>query len=153
VYNYAEDHWTVHTLNRAAGVDREVLPSPVFVSNRDASGAVGGGLLFEHETELGTHDRAPFVVSGPLELGEGDQIMRIQSMLPDENTVGDLSVDFITRFWPNDTPRTETVAISGSAPITPRVTGREVMLTFRQQRVVDWRLGHFRIGVRPQGSR
>lgn len=154
VFNYVEGHWSTHTLARAAGVDREVTPQPIMVGNHDTDGLTGYGYLFEHEVQHSGKDVVPYIKSGPYELGEGDQVMRVQSVVPDEKTAGQLELFIESAFGPNEpVAQTETVTLSGSAPQPARITGRQLEFTFTEDVEADWRLGNFRVGVRPQGTR
>jgi len=154
VYNYRENHWTTHVLTRACGVDREVLPAPVWVSGLAPNGSVGQGTIYEHESSTGTLPSAPFIRSGPYEIDNGDYVYRVQSVLPDENTRGDLKMRIRKSYNPTDTPTLSAdITLGNAAPIPVRFTARQMWFDFIENVVKDWRLGDFRIGVRKQGRR
>lgn len=154
VYNYRENHWTTHAMPRACGVDREVLPAPTWVTGLSLTGVAGSGVIYEHEAASGLIDSPPFIRTGPYEIDGGDKIFRVQSVLPDENTRGDLKLRIRKSYSPTDAPTTSTlITLSDSAPIGVRFTARQMWFDFVENVAKDWRLGEFRIGVRPQGSR
>ena len=94
-YDYKEGHWAVGTLDRTAAVDRGVFDNPIWA---DASGN-----LYNHEYGFSHGSYTPYAESGSISLGNGDQIMKVTKLIPDELTQGDVKVSFKTRFHPNDT--------------------------------------------------
>ncbi|HMH81499.1 MAG TPA: hypothetical protein VK531_01405, partial [Gemmatimonadales bacterium] len=69
-YNFEEKHWIMGTLARAAGIDRGVYEYPVLLDDT--------GFLFEHEFGSVRTGMTVFGETGPLEIGDGDQLVRIQ---------------------------------------------------------------------------
>lgn len=92
VWNYKANYWNIGRAPRLCGTDRGVLTYPIFV---DAQGAI-----HEHEVGLSYDGAAPFAEGGPIEIGNGDQVMRCQRLIPDEKTVGDVTATFLVRFCP-----------------------------------------------------
>lgn len=146
VYNYRENHWTTGALGRGAGVDRGPTPSPILVST--------SGVMYEHEYGQ-TRSSTPYIESGPLELGEGERIQRVQHLVPDDRSRGDVTINLYVSNWPGDAERSygPFIFTSSNVPRSVRATGRVVRLLASEARATDWRLGHVRMGVRPQGRR
>jgi hypothetical protein len=46
-----------------------------------------------------------FVESGPISIGNGDNVLKATMLIPDEKTQGDVTATFKTRFYPNDAER------------------------------------------------
>jgi len=145
VYNYREGHWTIGTLGRTAGTDRGVFSYPLMVSD--------DGYVYEHEVGVEYDGSAPFAESGPLELGNGDNIMVARQLIADEKTQGSVSVQFKTRFTPNAAQSTKSYTIdSNYTPV--RFTGRQVAMRVTGTTPnTDWRVGVMRLDAVQGGQR
>ena len=145
VYNYREGHWTIGTLGRTAGTDRGVFSYPLMVSS--------DGYVYEHEVGVEYDGSAPFAESGPLELGNGDNIMVARQLIADEKTQGSVSVQFKTRFTPNAAQSTKSYTIdSNYTPV--RFTGRQVAMRVTGTTPnTDWRVGVMRLDAVQGGQR
>ena len=75
----------------------------------------------------------PFAETGPLELGEGEEVMLLKSLYPDEETLGDVEITLTAKDYPNDTPRVHG-PYTASLPIEPFITGRQISLKYVQAR-------------------
>ncbi|HEY8309755.1 MAG TPA: hypothetical protein VIG47_04330, partial [Gemmatimonadaceae bacterium] len=169
-YNYTEDHWTVGKLSRTAGYDAGAVPQPVLV---DLS-----GVMYEHEMldskltvtarladgtffsdnewladgELSRITETPYVESGPVEIGDGDNVAKIQRLIPDAKSLGDLNITFYGAF-----NQTEDETVYGpyalTQPTSLRITARQ--LRFRLQEAIEegWRAGTIKLGVVLGGRR
>lgn len=144
VYNYREGHWSKHELPRAAGVGADVFDYPLLV---DASGNV-----FEHERGFDHGGVTPFAESGPVELGDGDYVMRVQRFVPDEKTLGDTEVTLFAAMYPTGA---ETVKgpFPSAAPTNVRFTARQVRVRVDEVRATSWRVGNNRLGAIRGGAR
>ena len=143
--DYKEGHWATGELSRTAGVDIGIFTNPIWA---DASGN-----LYNQETGY-THTGSakPYAESGSITLGNGDTIMKVNQLIPDEKTQGQVTVTFKTRFHPNDT---ETVhgAFTLSNPTDVRFTGRQVRVKIQGVGNDNWRSGIMRIDANPGGRR
>ena len=143
-YDYKEGHWSVGSLDRTAGVDRGVFDFPIW--------ADAGGDLYNHEYGFNHGSSTPFAESGSISLGNGDQIMKVTNLIPDELTQGDVKVTFKTRFNPNDTERTYgSYTMANPTPV--RFSGRQIRMRIESNRLSDWRAGVMRIEAKPGGGR
>ena len=144
-YDYLENHWEIGQIDRTAGADQGVFAEPQWV---DAT-----GVIYEHEIHgVGHGSYTPYAETGPISLGNGDQIMRVNKLIPDEETQGEVQVKFKTRFHPNDTER-EYGAYSMSNPTSVRFSGRQIRMRVEATGNEDWRVGIMRINAEPGGSR
>lgn len=141
VWNYRENHWTVGALERTAGADAGALQYPVM--------AASNGKLYEHEKafdhlDLDGTPLVPYLESGPVELGDGDRVLAVSQIVPDERTEGDTELSLYTSFYPG-----EAEVLHG--PFTTneltdaRFTGRWVRARIDQVNGVDWRVGVLRV--------
>jgi hypothetical protein len=143
-YNYIENHWSVGMISRTAGVDSGVFSKPIWFAP--------DGIAFNHETGVGYGGAEVFAESGPVQLGQGDQVLSAVELIPDEKTQGDVTVTFSTRFHPNDTERSYG-PYSMANPTPVRFTGRHATMKVTGARLADWRFGVPRLDVRPGGRR
>ena len=148
VYNYREGHWTIGDLARTAWTGSGVFEFPLATSP--------DGYLYDHESGW-TADGAPltstrFATSGPVEIGNGDNVIVAQQLLPDEKTQGQATISFITKFTPQGTP--VTYGPYTLTPYTPvRFTGRQIEMTVNGASDADWRVGIIRVDGVPGGRR
>jgi len=143
-YDYKEGHWIVGTLARTAGIDRGVFATPMFA---DATGD-----LYNHETGYLYDSDKPFAETGPISLANGDNVMKVTSLIPDEKTQGEVKVTFKTRFYPNDTETTHG-PYTLTNPTDVRFTGRQIRMRVEGVVVGAWQAGLMRIEARAGGRR
>lgn len=147
-WNYLENHWTIGLLDRSCMTDASVFDYPM--------GTDSDGNFYEHETGWTNNGTARgadvFLESGPVELGDGERVVSMVQVLPDEVTAGAFRIRLATQFTPegaefNYGPYT-------LLPYTDvRVTGRQVALKIEGVRDEDSRIGVFRAEVRQGGRR
>lgn len=148
-WDYIDDHWMIGTLSRTAGVDQGAFPLAL-AGNAD-------GYVWKHETgtsyldAFGGTQMTPHAISGPLEIAQGDRVMHVQSIIPDEATLGDVDLYIHSALFPTGT---ETVngPYSPANPTDVRITARQVRLKVQQDQP-GWRFGTPRLDVEPGGLR
>jgi len=143
-FDYKEGHWSVGVIDRTAGVDLGVFNNPIWC---DADGD-----LYNHETGYIHGAVKPYAESGPISLGNGDQVMKVTNLIPDEQTQGQVNVSFKTRFHPNDTETTHG-PFTLTNPTDVRFTGRQVRIKVQGVGDTNWRSGVMRIEARNGGRR
>lgn len=144
-YNYRENHWAVGSLARTAGTDRGVFSYPLMVSP--------DGYVYEHEVGLDYDGASPFAETGPFELGNGDRTLMARQLIPDENALGSVSVQFKTKLTPEGAESTKSYTING-AYTNVRFSGRQAaMRVTGASPNTDWRLGTMRLDVVESGRR
>jgi len=139
-FSYRESHWTTGTMSRSAGI-----PS--------ASGGIvplmfdHTGALFTHETGTGRNSEGtPSLESGPLEIEGGDNLVQIQSILPDDKTVGDVKITLYGTPNP-DTAETTYGPYTLTARTTLRAKARQFRVKLTEAVASAWRVGTIRFGV------
>jgi hypothetical protein len=151
VWNYRENHWTLGALDRCAWIDKGVWVNPI--------AADADGYIYQHEYEnlANFGDRGAYLVSGPVELGNGDQVMHVNQVLHDESqAVNALSISFLKRFAPEGS---ETIAgpyVMGARDdgyTDVRFTARQAQIKLEEAGGEAWRLGALRLDARPGGRR
>jgi hypothetical protein len=146
-YNYLEGHWRVDAFGRTCGVPYQagaVTQCPVMI---DSSGNV-----YDHETGSTRTGQTVYLESGPMEIGEGDQVMRVQRIVPDDRTAGDVSASLYTSLHPNDS-ETLNGPYTLASPTSVRLTARQVRLRITEVVATTWRVGMIRLGAIASGRR
>jgi hypothetical protein len=139
-YNYREDHWVFGTLARTAGVSF-TAPGVVPVLFKDNAD------LFDHETGTGRNNEGtPSAESGPFEIADGDNLVALQKVIPDDKTVGDVNLTLYTAPNP-DTAETTSGPYTLAAQTSIRLKGRQIRMKLTEAAANAWRVGVIRIGV------
>jgi len=145
VFNYNDNTWAIGVLARTSGVDAGVYRQPIIASATDKK-------LYEHEIGFNYDGGEPFAESGPIIMGNGDNVMSVTQMIPDEKTQGDVDATFKTRFYPNDVERSFG-PFNMANPTSLRFTGRQVRIRIEGVNADDWRVGINRLEVIQGGRR
>jgi hypothetical protein len=144
-YNYRENHWAVGSLARTAGTDRGVFGYPTMVSV--------DGYVYEHEVGLEYDGANPYAETGPFEIGNGDRTMMARQLIPDEKSLGSVSVQFKTQFTPEGAQSVKSYTING-AYTNVRFSGRQAAMRITGAAPnTDWRVGTMRLDVVESGRR
>lgn len=147
-WNYLENHWTPGSLVRTAGLDSGVFEHPL-ATHHD-------GTLYEHENGW-TDDGASrlgqvYLESGPVEIADGERVLSVTQVVPDEVTPGAFQLRLATQFTPEGTEYSH-----GPYALLPytdvRVTGRQLALRIEGVSDEDARIGLFRLEVKSGGRR
>ena len=117
VLNYRQGFWVTGNLGRAAGVGAAVFANPQMLDSN--------GKLYSHEFGDDRNGEIAFLESGPLELGTGERVVRVQKMIPDERVLGQVEATFYAAFQPMGDERTYGPYTLG-AETNVRVTGRQI---------------------------
>ena len=143
-YDYKDNIWMFGTLSRTSAIDTGILRFPVWTT--------ADGYLYFHEYGFNHEGDSTFIESGPISMGNGDQIMKVNNLIPDELTQGQVTATFKTRFYPNDTERSYGPYTMAN-PTSVRFSGRQVRVRYDSQVNNDFRVGSMRIEAKPGGSR
>jgi hypothetical protein len=143
-FNYRENHWNIGTLARTAGTDAGVFTNPMAVST--------DGYIYEHEVGFAYDSASVYAESGPVQLGNGDNIMSVRQVVPDEQTLGEAVVSFKTRNYPTATQSTYG-PYTAANPTDVRFAARQVNVKVTGAVLADWRIGIMRLDAVPSGKR
>jgi hypothetical protein len=144
IYNYRENHWNIGSLARTAGTDAGVFVSPLMVST--------DGYIYEHEVGFAYDSASLYAESGPVQLGNGDNIMSVRQVVPDEQTLGEAVVSFKTRNYPTGDQSTFG-PYTAANPTDVRFAARQVNVKVTGAVLADWRIGVMRLEAIPSGKR
>ena len=152
IWNYRDNWWSVGYMERTAWQEQGIMDFPMAVGE--------DGHVYEQEHALnapGVQPRPrPFAESSPFELGSGERVMSVTSLMPDRDSqsLDALRFEFVARFAPRLPPTTFGPFYPNDTGYTPcRFSGREVVMRVEANQDVDWRLGIMRAEVTPGGKR
>jgi hypothetical protein len=149
-WNYQTNVWAIGEMDRTAWLDRAVWKYPIAASE--------DGFLYQHEqgdtasgtTRVGTI----YAETGGMEISPGDSIVDIVQILPDERTRGAVSVTLKCRYTPNGAETTYgPYTVRSDGYTDTRASGRQAAIRMDAVEDSDWRVGTFRVDVRPAGAR
>lgn len=144
-WNYRDNWWTIGRSGvRLCGSEKGPLRNPLAV---DAAGQI-----FEHETGLNHDGSEPFAETGPFVIGEGDTVVQVTRIIPDEHTLGDVTAQVFLRFQPKG-PETVQGPFSLKAETDVRFTSRAMRVRLTGARLAPWRVGRFKLDGVLGGSR
>lgn len=143
-WDYVENHWSIGTLARTAGTDRGVFRNPLMIGT--------DGLIYDHEVGLNYSGALPYAETGPFQIGQGDQILYVNEMIPDERNQGSVSATFTTRYYPTSEESTYG-PYSLTQPTSVRFNGRQIKMRVTTTTPSDWRVGIMRLNAIPGGRR
>lgn len=136
--------WWFGSLIRLAGCDAGTMLYPLLTGT--------DGFTYEHEVGFAYDSASPYLESGPIELGNGDNVMYATALIPDEKTSGDVTATFKTKFYPNGA-ETSYGPYTLSSNTDVRFCGRQTKVRYTGSRPTDWRVGTPRLDVTPGGKR
>lgn len=144
VWDYLENHWSIGTLARTAGTDRSVFRNPIMIG--------ANGYIYDHEVGLNYDSALPYAESGPFQIGNGDNVLYINELIPDERNQGSVTATFKTRYYPTSTESTFG-PYSLTQPTSVRFNGRQIKMRVTTTTPSDWRVGVQRLNGIAGGRR
>lgn len=132
VWNYNTGEWNIGRAARTCGVDRGAFQYPILVSS--------DGYIYDHEVGWDYGGLNPYATSGPIEIGNGDKIMWVMGLYPDDATLGSVTASFTTRRNPDSAPLNYgPYALSAQTDL--RFSGSLLEVTFTGATASNWRVG------------
>ena len=159
-YNIVEKTWDIGSLARTAWVDYGIHNNP------RASGAIDStNYIYIHESGENDDSSAmsAYIESGDFDLGDGEQFMFLERLIPDiaitdssSDSSGTINYVIKTRDYPGDS-----LATNSTNSITPttqqsflRARSRQAVLRIESDSIdLAWTLGDLRLQMRPDGRR
>ena len=129
-WNYKDKIWTYGRLNRTCGLSGEVSNNPVMVDET--------GMIYEHELDTTVISDA-YAVTGPLELGQGEQNFAVRYVYPDTDNSPNVKYTFTGRQMPTDT-EFSSPQYDHANPINTRFMAREIRMRV-EGTSAQWRVG------------
>jgi len=159
-YNYAEQLWTIGTMERGAWIEANSKNFPLASSIITSS---DNNYLYIQETGHDADGSAmtAFIESGDVEMGDGERYMLLSKLIPDftfRGNTDDASMDVIVKG--KDFPLEDSVTLSTSTITSSTkqafLRARTRSSAFRiesSESGYGWRLGDLRFDMRPDGRR
>ena len=145
-FDYEQNTWTIGSIERTCGVDQGVFSEPLWVT--------ASGVIYEQELPNTSHGSStPFAETGPISVGTGESIMKVNQVITDEKTQGDVNLTFKTRFHPNDVERSYGPYTLDGHPTSVRFSGRQIRMRVEATNNNDFRVGTMRINAEAGGKR
>jgi hypothetical protein len=151
--NYVDNVWDIGSFDRTAWVDsNDAFSTPLGISS--------DGTLYSHEDGQ-TADGARIaahVESGDFDIGDGNDVMFLNRVIPDFRMTGAADIYLKSRVYPGDdqTSKGPFQITAATKFFNPRVRGRQVALrveTADLDQASYWRLGKLRFNVQPNGRK
>jgi hypothetical protein len=143
-YNYRTNVWDYGALGRQAVIESPSQGHPLAVDS--------SGVVWKHESGQDRGSEVAYIESGPFELTDGDRVMRIQRIVPDEKTLGQTNMSIYTALFPTDSETTNG-PYTLAAPTDVRLTARQIRVKITEVTETGWRVGKPRLGIIPMGRR
>jgi hypothetical protein len=139
VWNYRDNYWTIGRAARTCGADKGAgFQYPTLISI--------DGFIYDHEIGWDYGGMSTRAKTGPMEIGNGDNIMHILGLYPDEATSGDAVVSFTVRRNPDD-PGIVYGPYSLQAQTDLRFSGGLIEMEVSGNVATNWRWGQPRLEV------
>jgi hypothetical protein len=156
-YCTTEGTWDIGTLSRTAWVDHGIHDNP-----RACGTDSGTNYVYRHEqgTDADGEAMVSFIESGDFDLGDGEQFMFLNKIIPDIDigTSSSSTVNYVlkTRNFPGDSLSTNSTSVvqSSTAQSFVRARSRQMVLRIESSDTdISWTLGDTRMEMRPDGKR
>ena len=145
-YDFVDNHWLIGNLQRTSGIGRGVFRYPMMAEHTTKSH------IYNHEVGFNYDNEPIFCETGAIVIGNGDEILKVTSVIPDEKTQGDVNLSFKAKLLPNDTERSYG-PFNPSNPTAVRFSGRQIKMRVDGVSNVDWRVGVMRLDITSGGKR
>lgn len=133
IWQYKDNYWNIGRAARTCGVDKsDLFSNPVLIAS--------DGKLYDHELGWAYDGASPYATTGPIELGNGDNIMWVMGLYPDDATVGDVTASFALRRNADDA-QTSIGPYTLTQQTDLRFSGGIVEMTLTGATMTDWRVG------------
>lgn len=140
----SEGKFQIGSMARLVGCDAGVFKNHLAVS--------GDGFVYDHEVGFDYEGAVPFLEGGPVELGQGDNTFDVNGYIPDEKTLGDVTVSFTAKYEPEDVGVAYGPYVA-SEKTDFRFSARQVNMRFTGAVGTSWRIGIPRLLVEKAGER
>lgn len=149
-YNYRENVWDIGTMDRTAWSDASTFPNNI--------GAGADNYLYSHEigNDADGQPLVAYIESADMDIADGNEVMFVDRALPDLTVSGTAHITFKSRkdALSSFTSKGPFDVTSSTSRINPRVRGRQLAIRVESDGVGDnWRLGHTRVDMQPDGER
>lgn len=151
VWNWVTGVWSVGRANRTAGCDKGAFQYPMYVDSSGQSGAAG--TIYDHEKANIYDGVMPWAEAGPVEIGNGDSVIYVTGMYPDDATLGDVTATFYAKTNPDGTSSTFGPYTLSQQTDLRFCGGRELKVRYDGANMNSWRVGQPLLDITMGGQR
>ena len=153
IWNYNSNVWSIGSMDRGFWIDQGAFTYPIAGDSQ--------GFVYEHESTTlnnspNLNSQVPFCETGPIQIGNGDNYVQCNQIIPDEeaNSLPGVTISFKGRFTPLG-PTTDfgSFTFESDGYTDARFTARQVQMTVTGSTNQDFQVGNIRLDVRPRGKR
>jgi hypothetical protein len=153
IWNYLENTWSIGSLDRGCWIDQGAFDYPIAGDSL--------GFIYQHESTTlsnspNLNSDVPFCTSGPIELGNGDNYVQCNQIIPDEeaNTLPGVTISFKGKFTPLGSETDfGSFTFENDGYTDARFTARQVQMTVTGSTTQDFQVGNIRLNLRTRGRR
>jgi hypothetical protein len=160
IYSERENHFSFGALPRMAGCSTGPNGYPIYIARNDGPDYPDHSWSLEHEYQSARSAQGtpliPYLESGPLELGNGDTVMKALRMVADSSAIGgsaDLKAYLYYSMFPGQTEGIAGPYALTSQPQSVRAVGKIHRIRLEENNQVAWRTGIPRLAAMPVGRR
>jgi hypothetical protein len=113
-------------MNRSAGFDSGVFRNPIWFDS--------DGGMYNQEVGFNYGSGLPYLESGPLTIG--NEIVKVNNVIPDERSQGEVKLTFKSRLYPNLQERSYG-PYSSTRPLSVRFSGRHIKMRIDAEYQID----------------
>lgn len=143
-WSYRNNTWIIGSMSRTVGVSGGIFGQPI-MSSPD-------GYVYDHEIGWDYEGQVPFAETGPIEIGQGENVAVVNKLIPDERNLGDVQATFTSKLYPNGAESTHG-PYTLKEETSVRFTGRQVKMRVTGVNNSDWRVGDMRVDIKAGGKR
>ena len=153
-YNYKDNYWMIGDLlsARTSGIDAGIFEYPLTMWNLGLDGFARTAYIQEQEVGTNFGDSA-FAEAGALEIGKGDNIMKVSSTYPIVQNRNDVRIKLYARDYTGDTWSQKFTILTDQGKKDTRFQGREIKYRVEGNADADWRFSELRFDVTEGGKR
>lgn len=144
-YEVGNEFWNIGRPARTCGSDKKAgFTYPLAVDS--------AGLVYDHEVGFNYDGAMPYARGGPIRLGNGDNVMSIMGLFPDDLTVGDVSMTIFAKNNPDDA-YTQLGPYTLTSQTDLRTCARQIEVQYNGVNLASWRVGSPALEVTEGGGR
>ena len=153
IWNYLDNVWSIGSMDRSCWVDQGVFDHPI---SCDSS-----GFVYEHDkrplfNSPGIGTQVPFCESAPIEIGNGDRVVQVNQIIPDEEaaTLPGITVGFTGKFTPLGAETDfGNFTFDTDGYTDARFSARQVSMKVTGSLTEDFQVGVIRVDGKQRGRR
>ena len=153
IWNYVDNVWSIGSMDRGCWIDQGVFDFPIACDSL--------GNVYQHEsTTLSNSENlgaaVPYATSGPIEIGNGDNYVQCNQILPDEeaNALPGVTISFKGKFTPLGSETDfGSFTFENDGYTDARFTARQVSMTVTGSTSQQFQVGNIRLNLRNRGRR